>query len=130
MALDGPYFSPFLINVLYAHACRHTKPDDPRFSNYARGEYFLERAKLLLLEEIARPKPRIPTIQGLLVLGSRQCSVGKHSEGWLFTGMAIAMIKDLGLHVHELNSSLLASLEPDDLEVRKRLYLSAYAWDK
>lgn len=40
------------------------------------------------------------------------------------------MLKDLGLHLHQLNGSLLENLEPDDLEVRKRLYLSAYSWDK
>lgn len=87
MALNGPYFSPFLLNVLYAHACRHTKADDVRFSRYAQGEHFLDKAKLLLMEEIGRQKPRIPTIQGLLILGGRQCAVGKPSEGWLFTGM-------------------------------------------
>lgn len=87
MALDGPYFSPFLLNVLYAHACRHQKADDPRFAHYAQGDYFLTKAKLLLLEEIDRSKPRIPTIQGLLILGGRQCAVGKHSEGWLYTGI-------------------------------------------
>lgn len=87
MALDGPYFSPFLLNVLYAHACRHTKVDDARFARYAQGDYFLTKAKQLLLEEFDRPKPRVPTIQGLLILGGRQCAVGKHSEGWLYTGI-------------------------------------------
>lgn len=87
MALDGPYFSAFLLNVLYAHACRHTRADDPRFTRYAQGDYFLHKAKHLLLEEFDQPKPRIPTIQGLLILGGRQCAVGKHSEGWLYTGM-------------------------------------------
>lgn len=87
MALDGPYFSPFLLNVLYAHACRHIKPEDTRFSSYAQGEHFFDKAKLLLMEELGSHKPRIPTIQGLLVLEGQQCAVGKHSEGWLFTGM-------------------------------------------
>lgn len=87
MALGGPYFSPFLLNVMYAHACRHVKADDPRFSSFGQGEYFLAKAKLLLIEELSREKPLIPTIQGLLILGGRQCSVGKSSEGWLYTGM-------------------------------------------
>lgn len=87
MALGGPYFSPFLLNVIYAHACRHVKSDDPRFVGFDRGEYFLAKAKLLLLDELDREKPRVPTIQGLLILGGRQCAVGKSSEGWLYTGM-------------------------------------------
>ena len=87
MALSGPYFSQFLLYVIYAHACRHVRPDDVRFTAYAQGEYFLKKAKQLFLEELDRETPRIPTIQGLLVLGGRQCAIGKHSEGWLYTGM-------------------------------------------
>lgn len=40
------------------------------------------------------------------------------------------MIKDLGMHLHEGQGLLHSHLEPDDLEGAKRLYLSAYAWDK
>lgn len=75
------------MNVIYAHACRHAKPDDERFAGFEKGEYFLRKAKLLLLEEFDRPKPRISTIQGLIILGGRQCAVGRSSEGWLYTGM-------------------------------------------
>jgi hypothetical protein len=38
------------------------------------------------------------------------------------------MITDLGLHLQK--GKMLKECEPDDLEVRKRLYLSVYAWDK
>ncbi|KAJ6023638.1 hypothetical protein N7460_014033 [Penicillium canescens] len=130
MALDGPYFSLFLLNVIFAHACRHIPEDDPRFTPYERGETFLREALLLLIDEMKQSKPRIPTIQGLLILGGRQCAVGKSSEGWLYTGMAIRMVTDLGLHIKRSNTSLMKEFEPDDLEVRKRLYLSVYAWDK
>jgi len=40
------------------------------------------------------------------------------------------MIKDPGLHLHSATHCLSEDLEPDDLEARKRLFLSAYAWDK
>jgi len=87
MAIGGPYFSPFLLNVIYAHASRHVPEDDTILDDLSRGEDFLRRAKILLLTELERPKPQIPTIQGLLILGGRQCAVGKNSEGWLYTGM-------------------------------------------
>ena len=150
MALGGPYFSPFLLNVIFAHASRHVKPEDSHFAKLERGEYFLAKAKLLLIDELAVEKPRVPTIQGLLILGGRQCAIGKSSEGWLYTGMvrsqgkdgvlgtpltlinyqAIRMIKDMGLHLQRKHDTMLATLEPDDFEALKRLYLSAYAWDK
>lgn len=126
--MKGPYFSEFLLNVIYAHASRHIQPSDLRYLILQRGEPFLERAKLLLLDELKRDRPAIPTIQGLLILGGRQCAIGKNSEGWLYTGMAIRMIKDIGLHLpHRFR---LDTIEPDDLECQKRLYLSAYTWDK
>jgi hypothetical protein len=61
--------------------------EDPRFTPFERGEIFLKEAMLLLIDEMKDSKPRIPTIQGLLILGGRQCAVGKSSEGWLYTGM-------------------------------------------
>ncbi|KAJ5100573.1 hypothetical protein N7456_006625 [Penicillium angulare] len=130
LALGGPYFSPFLLNVMFAHACRHTKDDDTRFFPLNKGEYFLQQARQLLMEELARDTPRICTIQGLLILGGRQCAVGKSSEGWLYTGMAIRMMTDLGIHLYRGNLDKLHGMEPHDLEVRKRLYLSAFIWDK
>lgn len=87
MAIGGPYFSLFLLNIMFAHAMRHMPEDDPRFKPFERGEFFLKKAMLLLLDEIKQTKPKIPTIQGLLILGGRQCAVGKSSEGWLYTGM-------------------------------------------
>ncbi|OJI95766.1 hypothetical protein ASPVEDRAFT_119458 [Aspergillus versicolor CBS 583.65] len=129
MALGGPYFSKFLLNAILAHACRHMPDNDPRFAPFERGETFLQQAMLLLIDEMKQTRPRVPTIQGLLILGGRQCAVGKSSEGWLYTGMAIRMITDLGLHLKRTKFSM-RNMEPDDLEVRKRLYLSVFAWDK
>lgn len=87
MALKGPYFSDFLLNAIYALASRHVPEDDPLIEGFARGELFLQKAKVLLVDELGAVKPAIPTIQGLLILGGRQCAVGKNSEGWLYTGM-------------------------------------------
>ena len=87
LALGGPYFSPFLLNVILAHASRHTKDDDPKFARLERGRFFMQKARQLLLTEMEQEKPKICTIQGLLILGGRQCAIGKSSEGWLYTGM-------------------------------------------
>ncbi|GAA5862506.1 hypothetical protein JCM8547_002087 [Rhodosporidiobolus lusitaniae] len=126
MALSGPHSSPFLLNVIYAHACRYTSlvknPEDT-----SKG--FLSKAKLLLLEEMERPTS-IPTIQGLIILGGRECAVGRSSQGWLYTGMAIRMLKDLGIHLDGENLGYLRSLPVEEREVRRRLFWSLYTWDK
>lgn len=95
LALGGPYCSPFLLNVIFAHACRHIKDDEVKFAGLERGRHFMHEAKQLLLLEMEEEKPKIPTIQGLLILGGRQCAIGKSSEGWLYTGMVSFLVADL-----------------------------------
>ncbi|KAI1270327.1 fungal-specific transcription factor domain-containing protein [Xylariaceae sp. FL1019] len=132
MALGGPHYSDFLLMCMLAHSARKVTERDMGIDGLLKGEHYLARAKELLLEEMSAPKPRIPTIQGLLILGGRQCAIGKSSEGWLYTGMAIRMLMDIGLHLYLENPRLaeLENLTPVELEVRKRLYNSAYVWDK
>lgn len=113
-------------------SARHLADHDGHFDGVEKGEKLLHRAKELLIEEMSATKPRITTIQGLLILGGRQCAIGKNSEGWLYTGMAIKMLEDTGLHLR-LPDSKLIELErctPVDIEIRKRVYNSAYIWEK
>lgn len=130
MALSGPYFSEFLLTSIYALAGRHSTLDDGEMALVEKGERFMEKAKQLLIHEISQPRPKIATIQALLILAERQCSVGKISEGWLYTGMAIRMMRDVGLHLSPSRLNDFDRLDAGDLELRKRLYLSAYIWDK
>ncbi|GAB7336650.1 hypothetical protein MBLNU13_g10334t2 [Cladosporium sp. NU13] len=130
MALGGPYYSKFLLHAICALAARHLSAENPEFEHLARGENFLASARNLLAKALADAKPQIPTIQGLLILGGRQCAVGQSSEGWLFTGMAIRMMTDLGLHLDLHRLAELGGFTAADLELRKRLYCSAYIWDK
>ncbi|CAI6094759.1 unnamed protein product [Clonostachys chloroleuca] len=130
LALGGPNCSKFLLMCIFGLVARHLPEEHPGFSGVGKGEIYISEAKQLLLEEMAAAKPSIPTIQGLLILGGRQCAMGKSSEGWLYTGMALRMMTDIGLH---LDTTKLAHLErwtPSETEMRKRLYNSAYIWDK
>lgn len=70
---------------IFALASRHCS-HDARLSD-DKGDQFLIAAKGILVKEIGSSKPTISTIQGLLILGCRQCAVGNISEGWLFSGM-------------------------------------------
>ncbi|KAH7329677.1 fungal-specific transcription factor domain-containing protein [Stachybotrys elegans] len=132
LALGGPHCSDFLLLCIFALAARHlpSEGSGPELGS-ARGEEYATRARTLLLGEMTAARPSIPTIQGLLILGGRQCAIGSSSQGWLYTGMAIRMMQDVGLH---LDTTRLAGVAekwtPTELEVRKRLYNAAYVWDK
>jgi hypothetical protein len=87
MALNGTYYSDFLLMAIFALAARHLSRQEGDSMDSNMGEKFFSRAKMLLMDELDNTKPRIPTIQGLLILGGRQCAIGRSSQGWLFTGM-------------------------------------------
>lgn len=130
LALGGPYCSDFLLTCIFGLAARHLPKQHHVFSEYGKGDLLVSKAKELLLQEMAAPKPAITTIQGLLILGGRQCAAGHSSEGWLYTGMALRMMKDVGLHLDIRRLAVLEKWTPAETEARKRLYNSAYIWDK
>ncbi|KAF5530113.1 nitrogen assimilation transcription factor nit-4 [Fusarium mexicanum] len=130
MALNGTYYSDFLLMSIFALAARHLSRQEGDSVDSNMGERFFTRAKMLLMDELNNPKPRIPTIQGLLILGWRQCAFGKSSQGWLLTGMAIRMMVDIGMHLNANRIAELERLTPSEIETRKRLYNSAFIWDK
>ncbi|KIW06065.1 uncharacterized protein PV09_03237 [Verruconis gallopava] len=86
LAGTGPYCSRFLLTSIFALAARHCNHDSIVYQD--QGERFLVAAKELLVRELGSSRPAIATIQGLLILGCRQCGIGNTSEGWLFSGMA------------------------------------------
>jgi hypothetical protein len=121
MSTGGPYYSPFLVTVLCAHAAR--------FEDGNLGEILISRARLLLGSEIHKPSS-IPTVQAMLQLSAREFAHGNTSQGWLYSGMAFRMVSDLGLHHVSGKAQSLSNLTPEDIEIRRRLFWSCYFWDK
>ncbi|GAA6019812.1 hypothetical protein JCM10207_003706 [Rhodosporidiobolus poonsookiae] len=127
----GPYCNDFLLNVIYAHASRFSDRSAVRTSSSdttTAGGLFLARAKELLMANLDKPSS-IPTAQGLLILGGRECAVGNHAQGFLYTAMGLSMAIDLGVHVDGRRIGA-SNHDPLDIEVRKRLFWSCYLWDK
>ncbi|WWC92012.1 uncharacterized protein L201_006966 [Kwoniella dendrophila CBS 6074] len=89
MALGGPYFNHFLLNVICAHATRYSdyhqqiggvmggSSNGLSTPALSLGADFMGRAKLLLAAEMDK---------GLLLLGQRECACGNLSQGWMYTG--------------------------------------------
>lgn len=97
MATGGPYFSLLLLNAIYFSVSKFSNRvevyDDPAIQKTA-GNRFLRRAKQLLGE--ALDQSSIPTIQAMLLLSSSMFALGHQSAAWLYHGIAIQMIFDLG----------------------------------
>lgn len=123
MACGGPYFSKLLLNaILFSVSKFSNRPetyDDPSDQSTA-GLRFLRRCKDLLGS--ALDQSSIPTIQAMLLLSSSLFALGHQSAPWLYSGIAIRMIFDLGLQ----HDGLSPSIKAEDLEIRRRVVWAAF----
>ncbi|KAF2011985.1 hypothetical protein BU24DRAFT_465561 [Aaosphaeria arxii CBS 175.79] len=92
--------------------------DHVQFFRYATENYLHS-----LLEEDS-----IQTVQGLLLISQFAINEHQSANAWLVTGQAIRTAIDLGLH--RTLASLSSELGLFDLEMRKRVFWSAYAIDR
>lgn len=117
----------FLLYCILAQASRFSdRSDAPELS-----AFFAKKALECLPEEIDRGSS-ITTLQGLLILSARECAYGRTSQGWIYSGMAFRMMRDLGIHIHPrvLNNRLGGQLPADMLALRQQIFWSCYTWDK
>lgn len=126
MACAGPYFSKLLLNAIYFYACKYTTRVEVRQDlndRMSAGWVFRERATNLLRDSFESSK--ITTIQGLLIMSSALFSwCDEKSKAWLYASMAFNMIIDLGIHVEA--NTLKQKLCEEELEIRRRVFWSAY----
>lgn len=85
MALGGPMFSEFLLMSIYASATRMIDGLDVE-QRKTQGALFERLAKEHLAKEMDGPT-KITTIEGLLLLSGRECSLGNISQGWNHAGL-------------------------------------------
>lgn len=93
--ISTAYFSPTLENAILAVGAAYSSQrlpgvDDP-------PEFFAYRAKVLL--EIELDNPNMATLQALGTLSIHEGAFGRDSRGWLYMGMAIQLLSDLGMHL-------------------------------
>lgn len=129
LAQGGPYCSEFLLNAVFACSSKFSERievrDDPDRPETA-GKRFFDRCDELLAQQNLLQSSSIPTVTGLLMLGSTFNARGMTSKGWLYTGYALRMVYDLGLH---LDCKEVAG-NAEDIEIRRRLFWGAFICDK
>ncbi|KAL5325601.1 hypothetical protein ACEPPN_006729 [Leptodophora sp. 'Broadleaf-Isolate-01'] len=129
LVTGGPNCSPFLLNAIFACVSKFSdrlevrdNPTEPETT----GARFFARCEALLLSESLLTTSSIPTMIGLLLLGSTFNAQGKASRGWLYTGYALRMVYDLGLH---LDFKAVGG-NAEDVEIRRRVFWGAFICDK
>lgn len=133
MEILGPYYSHTLLNAVLSHSarwCRYNTEIQFLLEPYDNGALFSRQARSLVFSEVSTGHPKVPTIQSLLLLSAQECSAGNRTQAWLYTGMAIRLIEDMGITFNTGRSQLELNLEDEDVEIRQRLFWSCYFWDK
>jgi hypothetical protein len=125
----GPYCSKFLLNAIFACASKYSDRielrDDPSDPLTAGGRFF-RRCDEILGENPPWARSSIPTVVAFLLLGSTFIARGEISKGWSYSGFAMRMAFDLGLHLDCRKPGSTA----EDIEIRKRVYWGAFICDK
>ncbi|KAI4744933.1 hypothetical protein E4T50_04699 [Aureobasidium sp. EXF-12298] len=132
MACKGPYFSKILLNAIFYGASKFSPrldlrkdPNDVRTA----GWQFRNRVRDLLGQALDHSE--ITTIQALLQMSNSLFALGdEQSAAWVYAGTAFRMLVDVGLHVDAAKMPTMQRLSEEDLEIRRRVYWSAYVVDK
>ncbi|KAI1425230.1 fungal-specific transcription factor domain-containing protein [Xylaria sp. FL1777] len=125
----GPYCSEFLLNAVFACASKYSERieirSDPSNPDSA-GEAFFARCDQLLQRDSLLATSCIPTIIGLIMLGSTFNGRGLTSKAWLYTGYAVRMVYDLGLN----QESKVQVCDAEETEIRRRVFWGAFICEK
>jgi hypothetical protein len=97
--------------------------------SHESGHEFYQKAKELLIDEMERSS--IPTATALLLMGNALVSAGQIDRGWLYTGMGVRMIINLGLHL-DVNQVVSAKKKRslEDIEIGRRVFWGAFVSEK
>lgn len=129
LIMGGSGCSDFLMYAIFAWTSKSSDRLDIRDAEddaSTAGLRFFRRCDDLLAEKRLLIFPTISTVSGLLLLGSTYNAKGDPSKGWLYTGYALRMVYDLGLHIDPRQGDFTA----EDAELRRRTFWAAFICDK
>ncbi|OQU95624.1 Fungal specific transcription factor domain-containing protein [Cladophialophora immunda] len=126
------FFSPSLLYAIMALGAmmspdRGVKYQSTKVGGVA-GDIYFEKARKLFDQEMA--EPTITTVQTALALGSRYGSKGHSALGWIYSGIAIRMAIQIGLHIDCQKNVACKQMSPEIAEVRKLVFWGCYIQDK
>ncbi|GFN20833.1 hypothetical protein AtubIFM55763_002646 [Aspergillus tubingensis] len=112
--LSSQFCSPFLVNAILADACAYSDfaeayevPSDPS----TRGLHFYNEAKRCFEQEDGHST--LATVQGLAVLSTCACFMGKDRRGWIYQGQLAFAAKELQRTLRTVSSG--SSNEASDI---------------
>lgn len=139
------HISPLLLLSMFSIAERYAPssslpPSSPPLSSssslreptpmWTAGDQYFNVAKTLLDNTYASSLPS--TVQALLLLGYREIGIGAMAQAWVYTGMAVRMAQDLGMHRAAdgwARADVGRLFGPQELQERRRIWWGCVVLD-
>ncbi|KAF5859753.1 hypothetical protein ETB97_002475 [Aspergillus alliaceus] len=101
----------------------------PNFITYPRSvsDFFADRAKALL--EIELDSPTVATVQAMTVLSAHDVGCKRNARGWLYSGMAMRLAFDLGLHIDMAPHVTERLINEAEAELRRTVFWGTFTVD-
>ncbi|KAJ5106420.1 hypothetical protein N7456_003095 [Penicillium angulare] len=126
---DTPYYSDALTNAMCCLGAAFEPRYHPTFITYPKSlsDFFADRAKILL--EIELDSPTVATVQAMVVLSGHDIGCRRDARGWLYSGMAMRLAFDLGLHLDMSTYVANGSISEAEADLRSMVFWGAYTLD-
>lgn len=102
-----------------------SRPDMQRIALPERQSTLHREAKGMLDLELERPGG-LPSIGALLILGDLECGVGRDNVGWMYSGMAMRLCYDIGLHLDTRQ----IGLSEREMDIRRMTLWACVIYDR
>ncbi|KAG4443185.1 hypothetical protein IFR05_001327 [Cadophora sp. M221] len=124
---DGnPFYSETLENAICAvGSCLSNGSNQGSSQEIAL--FYSARAKLLL--EVEMDSPSVATVQALVIMSAIEAAFTKDARGWLYSGMAVRLSSDLGLHLDLRNDVCDGVISARELEARRTTFWGVFTHD-
>ncbi|PLB47595.1 fungal-specific transcription factor [Aspergillus steynii IBT 23096] len=120
------YYSRTLVDAMCALGAAYEPRYHPEIVTFPRSlaEFFGDRAKILL--ELELESPSIATIQALVILSNHEALCTRDTRGWLYSGMAMRLTLDLGLHLDMTVYVQRGIIPYSDAELRRKVFWGVF----
>ena len=122
------FYSGFLHVCILAMGYRFadkSRPDIQRIALPDRESTLHREAKYMLDLELERPGG-IPSVAALLILGDSEVGVGRDNVGWMYSGMAMRLCYDIGLHLDSRQSGM----SEREIDIRRMTLWACVIYDR
>ncbi|KAF2755407.1 hypothetical protein EJ05DRAFT_100313 [Pseudovirgaria hyperparasitica] len=122
------FYSPYLHVCVLAMGYRFAdkaRPDMQRLVFARRQSTLHSAAKDMLDSELEQPGG-VTSVVALLLLGDLECGVGRDNLGWMYSGMAIRLAFDIGLHL----DSRASGFAEREVDIRQMTLWACVIYDK